>query len=104
MIWLLLLPMWSVVLLALVGLALTVLPFATATRTAERKGLSTARAGAATLAAVAVGLAGALLVLRSDRPTTSALFPLLLCWVVPGALALLDERRTGLAGRRGLHE
>ena len=92
------------VLLALAGLGVTVLPFVTATGTAERKGLSSARAGALTLAAVAVGLAASLLVVRSDLPTPYALLPLALCWVVPGALALLDGSRAGLGGRRGLHE
>ena len=91
------------VLLSLAGLGLTVLPFVTATRTAERKGLSAVRAGTLTLAAVAAGLVGSLLLLRSDLPAPASLLPLALCWVVPGLLALLGAG-TRLGGRRGLHE
>ena len=92
------------VLLALVGLALTVLPFVTATREAERRGLSAARAGTLTLVTVAVGLTSSLLVVRSDLPAPAALLPLLLCWAGPGALVGLSASRTRIGGRRGLHE
>ena len=91
------------VLLALAGLGLTVLPFVAATAVAERKGLSAARAGGLALLASALGLAAALLVLRSHLPTASALLPLGLGWAVPGLLALPGSRARP-AGRRGLHE
>lgn len=90
-------------LLALVGIGLTVLPFVVAADLAERRGLSVPRAGTLTLVAVGVALAGVVLVLRGDRPSMLALLPLLLTWLVPGALLLLrGPGRVG--GRRGLHE
>ena len=92
------------VLVGLAGLALTVLPFVSATRTAERSGRSAARAGSVTVLAVAAGLAGSSLVLRGDLPAAAALLPLLLCWVVPAAVALPGVGGTRLGGRRGLHE
>lgn len=90
-------------LVALVGIGLSVVPFVVAGDLAERRGLSVPRAGALTLLAVGVGLAGALLVLRGDAPPAYALLPLTLCWAVPGALLLLAGPGR-LGGRRGLHE
>lgn len=93
-----------VAVLALAGLGLTVVPYVVALDMAQARRFSTARAGALALTGVLVGLAGAFLLYRSDLPTVLLLLPLGLCWLVPGALWLLDEGQVAVGGRQGAHE
>ncbi len=92
-----------VVVVGAAGLALTVVPFVRTVDMAEQRGLSTARAGAFALALIALGLLGALVVYRGDRPTALLLVPLVLTWAGPLAMSLLERGQTRLAGRAGEH-
>ena len=91
------------------GLALlavvTLVPFVVALQMAERRGFSTTRWGAVSIAASLVGVALTLLVVRSETtPDAFALLPLLLTWVAPGALWLLSGEEELIGGRAGAHE
>jgi hypothetical protein len=92
-----------VVVLGLVGLALTVVPFVQALEAAERRGLSTTRIGALALVGSGVGLLGALVASREGVPLVDVVAPLAVCWVVPVVTALLP-RGARRAGQRGAHE
>lgn len=89
-------------LLGLAGLGLTVVPFVQATEIAERRHLSTVRAGVLTFAGVGAGLLGALVVYRSSAPRALSLVPLLLCGLGPALVRLLPAGV--LTGRPGAHE
>ncbi len=92
-----------VVLLCLVGVALTVAPFVAAVELAERRGYAAVRSGVVAAAGPAVGLLVMYAVHRADLSAVLYLPAVLLCWSVPGALLLLAP---GLAigGRQGVHE
>lgn len=86
------------------ALAVTVVPFVRTVDMAERRRLSTVRAGAFALAFIGLGLLGALVVYRGDRPTVLVLVPLVLTWAGPLAVSLLEEGQVRLGGRPGAHE
>jgi hypothetical protein len=93
-----------VVVVGLVGLALTVLPFVQALEAAERRGLSTTRTGALALAGSGAGLLGSFAAHRAGAPLLDVVAPLAVCWVVPVVAALLPPGAVRAAGRRGAHE
>ena len=85
--------------------AFTLLPFVVALQMAESRRFSTARWGAVAIVTSLVGLAFALLVLRSDAlPTVGVVVPLALTWAAPGALWLLTGEEELVGGRAGRHE
>ena len=105
----LLLAVAAAALLTAVALALlsavTLVPFVVALSLAERRGFSTGRWGAVTLAGAVTGLLLAGVLLTGDRvPAPLALLPLLLGWTGPVVLRLLSEQDTALGGRAGRHE
>ena len=87
----------------LAGLLLAVAPFVVAVDLAERRGLSTARAGAVALAGLSLAAVVALVLLRAEFTPLALLLPAGLAWTVPSVLSLA---RPGLpfAGRTGAHE
>ena len=85
--------------------ALTLVPFVVALQMADARGFSTTRWGAVALAGSLLGLALALLVLRSDRlPDLLMVVPLGLTWLGPGCLWLLTPEDVAIGGRAGAHE
>ena len=93
-----------VALLCLAVAGLTVVPFVVALGMAERRGFSATRWGALSLAGAAAALVGGYVLHRVGAPVALAALPVLLTWVAPAGLWLLDGSEQGLGGRRGLHE
>jgi hypothetical protein len=93
-----------VAVLVAAALAVTVVPFVLTVDMAERRRLSTVRAGAFSLVTIALGLLGALVVYRGDRPTVLVLVPLVVTWAGPMAMAVLEEGQARIGGRPGAHE
>lgn len=93
-----------VVVVGLVVLALTVLPFVRALDAAERRGLSTTRVGALALVGSGVGLLGALVAHGGGAALVDTVAPLAVCWLVPVVTALLPPGAARPGGRRGTHE
>lgn len=93
-----------VVVVGAAALAVTVVPFVRTVDMAEHRRLSTARAGAFALGTILLGLLGALVVHRGDRPTVLVLVPLLLTWAGPLAYSLLEPGQVRLGGRPGVHQ
>lgn len=87
----------------LAGLLLVVAPFVVAVDAAERRGLSTARAGVVAVAGLGLAAVVALVLLRAGVTPVALALPAVLAWTVPGALSLA---RPGLSlgGRSGAHE
>ena len=87
-----------------VGVGLVVAPFVVALHMAESRRFSTLRWGAVALGGSA---AGALLTLllwrRPELPTVVALIPLVLTWLGPTTLWVLEEGQS-VGGRPGRHE
>ena len=92
-----------VVVLCLLGLGLLVAPFVLAVDLAERRGFASVRSGVVAATGPAVGLLLAYAVHSADLSRVLYLPAALLCWAVPGALALLAPGLRG-GGRQGLHE
>lgn len=81
--------------------ALTVVPFVLALQQADRRGASTARAGAVALVASLLGpVAALLLALRTSAPAAVAALPLL----VVAAGPVLATAAPRWLGRRGRHQ
>ena len=93
-----------VVVVGAAALAVTVVPFVLSVDMAERRRLSTVRAGTFSLVAIVLGLLGALVVYRGDRPTVLVLVPLVLTWAGPMAMTMLEEGQVRIGGRPGAHE
>ena len=97
-------PLIVAVLLAALA-AVTLVPFVVALQMADARAFSTTRWGAIALAGSLVGLALALLFYRSDSvPSAPALLPLLVTWLGPGLLWLLNGEEALVGGRAGAHE
>jgi hypothetical protein len=93
-----------VVVVGAAALAVTVVPFVLTVDMAERRRLSTVRAGAFALVTIGLGLLGALAVYRGDRATALVLVPLVLTWAGPLTVTMLEPGQVRLGGRPGAHE
>ena len=91
-----------VAVLSALAAALLVVPFVQAVDMAERRGFSTWRWGGLQLLALGLAVLGGY-GLRHHNPLVLLPFALL-CWVVPGALALLSQQDQRIGGRQGAHE
>ena len=95
-----------IVALALGLLALvTLVPFVVTLRMADRRGFSTARWGAVSLAGSLLALAVAFVFYRSDTiPTWGALLPFVFSLAGVGGLWMLSGEEAEVGGRAGRHE
>ena len=92
----------AVLLLALV--VVTVLPLYVALQMADSRRFSTARWAAVSAVGILGGLGYAYVLHRGDSPKLLPLLPLILTWVGPAALFLLDGAQARVGGRAGRHE
>lgn len=95
-----------IVALALALLALvTLVPFVATLQMADRRGFTTARWGAVSLAGSLLALAVAVVFYRSDSiPTWGALLPLIFSLAGVGGLWMLSSDEVEVGGRAGRHE
>lgn len=89
---------------AVVVTGLTVVPFVVSMSMAERRGFVATRWGTVALAGVGAGVVLAYALSKTGLPRPVALLPLVLCWLGPAALWLLDGSEDLIGGRPGRHE
>lgn len=84
--------------------AVTVLPVFVSLQLAERRRFSTARWFVVSSVGVLLGLGVAYVLHKHGVSRFVQSVPLVLTWVGPAVLWLLEERQVGLGGRAGRHE
>ena len=93
-----------VVVVLAVLVAVTVLPAYVAVQMAETRRFSTTRWFVVAAVTILLGLAVAYTVHQHDVARALVLLPLVLTWVAPVVLWLLEPGQTRLGGRAGAHE
>ncbi|MEO6203947.1 MAG: hypothetical protein ABIO67_00965 [Mycobacteriales bacterium] len=85
--------------------AVTVVPLYVALQLADARGFSPARWVVVTVGGIAIGLGSAYVLHgRDGTPRLFALLPLILTYVGPASLFLLESSQRALGGRAGRHE
>ena len=94
-----------VALLTTLAVLVTVAPIYVALNMADTRRFSTGRWALLSAVGVVVGIGCAFVLHRSDDlPRVVTALPLVLTWVGPGLLWLLEPRQAKLGGRAGAHE